>query len=86
MKQEHPYQDESTLVLEPVAHYLRDKGLATPALILLGIGRPLGFVAGQCLVLLQPLLPHQGWQAEIGRMAAALGDEAAWTRLENLLR
>ncbi|MDP9313395.1 MAG: hypothetical protein M3R24_21360 [Chloroflexota bacterium] len=86
MNQAPPPQREPTVSLEQVAHYLRDKGLATPALILLGIGRPLGLVAGQSLVLLQPLLPHQGWQAEIGRMAAALGDEAAWTRLENLLR
>ncbi len=86
MNQDQPPQHNPPLALEQVADYVRDKGLATPALILLGIGRPLGFAAGQCLVLLQPLLPHQGWQAEIGRMAAALGDEAAWTRLENLLR
>ena len=72
--------------LEQVAQYLREKGLATPALLLLGIGRPLGFVAGQCLVLLQPMLPRQRWQAQIGQMAAVLGDDAAWTRLENLLQ
>lgn len=69
-----------------IAAYLRRHGLATPALMLLTIGRPLGFIGGQCLSLLQPLVPQPEWQARIGRTASALEDEATWTRLENLLQ
>lgn len=86
MNADQPPELEAPVPLEQVAQYLRETGLATPALMLLGIGRPLGFVAGQCLVLLQPLLPRQRWQEQIGQMAATLGDDAAWTRLENLLQ
>ena len=86
MNLDQPSPTETNGRLEQVAAYLRETGLATPALMLLGIGRPLGFVAGQCLVLLQPLMPDDRWQAQIGQMAAALGDEAAWTHLENLLQ
>ncbi len=42
---------EAPVSLEEIAKYLRETGLATPVLMLLGIGRPLGVVAGQCLVL-----------------------------------
>ena len=65
---------------------LQDLGLATPTLMLLQILRPLGFVGSQCLTLLQPLAPVQQWQERIGQTAAALEDEATWTRLENLLQ
>jgi hypothetical protein len=71
--------------LEQTALYLRQHGLATPALFVLGIARPLGFVAGQCLTLLQPLAYGSGWQSRIGRMAADLEDDATWTRLQKLL-
>jgi hypothetical protein len=72
--------------LEHVAAAVRQRGLATPALMLLTIARPLGFVGAQCLSMVQPLIPQQEWQARIGRTASALEDEALWTRLENLLQ
>ncbi len=72
--------------LDHVAGFLRRQGLAAPALLILGIARPLGFVAGQCLALLQPLVLEPQWQTRIGQMATALEDEATWTRLENLLQ
>ncbi len=72
--------------LQPVAVYLRRHGLVTPALMLLQLARPLSFIGGQCLLLMQPIVPVQGWQAWIGQTARALEDEAAWTRLENLLQ
>lgn len=72
--------------LDQLAAFLRRQGLATPALFLLGVARPLGFVAGQCLTLLQPIVPETRWQARIGQMATDLEDEATWTRLENLLQ
>lgn len=72
--------------LQRIAAALRQHGLATPALMLLTIARPLGFVGGQCLSLVQPLFPQQEWQTRIGQTASALEDEATWTRLENLLQ
>lgn len=72
--------------LSRLAAYLRRHGLATPALMLLTLARPLGFFGGQCLSLVQPLIPQQEWQARIGQTASALEDEATWTRLENLLQ
>lgn len=72
--------------LERFAGYLRRNSLATPALMLLGIVRPLGFVGSQFLSLVQPLAPLPRWQDGIAQTAAALEDEATWTRLENLLR
>lgn len=68
-----------------LARFVRRQGLAAPALVLLGIARPLGFAAGQCLTLVQPVVPEPRWQARIGRMAAELEDEATWKRLEKLL-
>ncbi len=72
--------------LADVAAYLRRHGLATPALMLLQIGRPLRFIGGQCLLLVQPVVPVQQWQTRIGQTARAIEDEATWTRLENLLQ
>ena len=72
--------------LQRAATYLRRQGLATPALMLLQIARPLSFIGGQCLLVMQPAVPVQGWQAWIGRTAHALEDETTWTRLENLLQ
>jgi hypothetical protein len=72
--------------LQDLAASLRRYGLATPALMLLQIGRPLRFFGGQCLLLVQPVVPVQQWQTRIGQTARAIEDEATWTRLENLLQ
>jgi hypothetical protein len=77
-----PPQTDVWVVL---ARYLRRQGLAAPALLLLGIARPLGIAAAQCLALVQPAVPQPRWQTHIARMAADLEDEATWTRLEKLL-
>lgn len=81
-------QDSSSSAdtLEHIAALLRQQGLATPALFILGIARPLGFAAGHCLALVQHMVPEPRWQARIGQMATDLEDEATWTRLENLLQ
>jgi hypothetical protein len=83
----HESSDESQLhpQLEQMVLYLRQHGLATPTLFVLAIARPLGFVAGQCLTLLQPFAHDDGWQSRIGRMATELEDETTWTRLQKLL-
>ncbi len=85
MSREHPDDLQLAPYPEQIALYLRQHGLATPALFVLGIARPLGFVASQCLTLLQPFARDDGWQSRIGRMAADLEDEATWTRLQKLL-
>lgn len=81
-----PHDPASPDALHTIAAYLRRNGLATPALMLIQIARPLGFLGSQSLLLIQPLLPVQRWQAGIGQTARALEDEAAWTRLEKLLQ
>lgn len=72
--------------LDRLAESLRQRGLSAPAIMLLHLARPLGFVGGQCLMLLQPLAPVPEWQQRIGETAALLEDEATWMRLENLLQ
>jgi hypothetical protein len=72
-------------LLDMLAVSLRQRGLATPALMLLQLARPLGFFGGQCLLLVQPIVPVQG-QAGLARTARLLEDETTWTRLENLLQ
>lgn len=86
MSDKLPQDPASPDTLHAVAAYLRGKGLGTPALMLLQIARPLSFLGSQGLLLIQPLLPVQRWQAGIGQTARALEDEAAWTRLEKLLQ
>jgi hypothetical protein len=87
MPHEHtPNQSFSPELLERIAQYLQRTGLATPALLLLEIARPLGVFGSQCLTLLQPLAPEQRWQNQINQIAQAMEDDATWTRLENLLK
>jgi hypothetical protein len=81
-----PHDPASPDALHDLAAYLRRHGLATPALMLLQIARPLSFLGSQSLLLIQPILPVQRWQAGIGQTARALEDEATWTRLEKLLQ
>ncbi|MBV9786759.1 MAG: hypothetical protein JOZ51_01185 [Chloroflexi bacterium] len=81
-----PHDPTPPDALPTIAAYLRRHGLATPALMLLQIARPLSFLGSQSLLLIQPILPVHRWQAGIGQTARALEDEAAWTRLEKLLQ
>ncbi|HEY0605358.1 MAG TPA: hypothetical protein VGD58_20725 [Herpetosiphonaceae bacterium] len=86
MSNKLPHDPASLDALHEIAAYLRRNGLATPALMLLQIARPLSFLGSQSLLMIQPILPVQRLQAGIGQTARALEDEAAWTRLEKLLQ
>lgn len=79
-------EQPSTPWLDWLVVSLRQRGLSAPAIMLLQLGRPLGFVGGQCLMLLQPLAPVPEWQQRLGETAAVLEDEATWMRLEKLLQ
>ncbi len=81
-----PFDPYDSRTLTHIAAWLRQHGLATPALLLIGIARPLGIVGAQALSLLQPLVPGTVAQERIGRMASAIEDDATWTRLEKLLQ
>ncbi len=63
---------------------LRRRGLATPALLLLELSRPLGTFADQCLVGLAPLLPPPGQRAAQD-LAAVLGEPATGAAFAALL-
>jgi hypothetical protein len=64
-----------------VARLLRRYGLATPALIMIELGQPLGFVGEQILRGFGPLLPLGSWRAA----AAALAQEQSAATLLRLL-
>lgn len=81
-----PFDPHDSPTLKLIAVWLRRSGLATPALLLIGIARPLGILGGQVLALLQPIAPGPMAQERIGRMASAIEDDATWTRLEKLLQ
>jgi hypothetical protein len=83
---DEPFNPHDSQALERMAAWLRRSGFATPALLLIGIARPLGIVGGQFLSLLRPIVPGTGAQERIGRMASAIEDDATWTRLEKLLQ
>lgn len=86
MSDRSPPTSPPTDSLERLAAAVRRRGLTTPALMLLTVFRPLGFVGSHALLLVQPLAPDRQWQERIAQTAAALEDDATWTRLEKLLQ
>lgn len=81
-----PVPPRDSQALERIAGALRRSGFAVPALLLIGIARPLGVVVAELLSLLQPIAPGTHVQDRIGQMAGALEDDEVWTRLEKLLQ
>ena len=68
--------------VESSATWLQEAGLAGPAFLLLQGLRPLSFVGGQGLLLVQPLLPVERWRSTAGQLADILEDRS---RLDALL-
>jgi hypothetical protein len=64
-------QDQTEQILEPWARRLDGWGLASPAILVLEALKPFSFIAGQGLLLAEPLLGPR-----LGEMAALLGDRA----------
>ena len=69
-----------------LADELRRRGLATPALMLIDMATPLGFVGEQLLVALGPLLPSAAWRETATGLVATLRHEQSRDFLQHLLR
>ncbi|ABU58305.1 MULTISPECIES: hypothetical protein [Roseiflexus] len=67
--------------LEQLANALNQRGLATPARILLDILAPLGFIAGQITLFARPFVPGDRW----ARYIDALSDRQGWEQLRDIL-
>ncbi len=83
---EHSDSEASSTPLERAAAYLQQRGLAAPALLLLHLARPLGFLGSQLLLFIQPFGLHPTWDHHIEQTAAMLEDDATWERLDDLLK
>lgn len=68
-----------------LARLIAQRGLQTPALVALEVGRPLAFVAGQLLWVAQPALSLLWPRKEVGRVARLLETPDGWERLVQCL-
>ncbi len=67
--------------LEQLAHAIAQRGLATPARMLLDVLAPLGFLASQMTLFARPFVPGDRWT----RYVDALSDARGWEQLRNIL-
>lgn len=67
--------------LEHLAHAIAQRGLATPARMLLDVLAPLGFLASQMTLFARPFVPRDRWT----RYVDALSDARGWEQLRNIL-
>lgn len=73
-----PLDDE---LLDQLASAIEQRGLATPARILLDVIAPLGFLAGQITLFARPFVPGNRWRNYVD----ALSDAEGWERLRDIL-
>jgi hypothetical protein len=74
-------KEERERLLDEVAARIIRRGLATPAIFLLELNRPLSFVAGQSTHVLTPLLAPLFGLSRMEQVAALLEDRANIDRL-----
>ncbi|MCS6940054.1 MAG: hypothetical protein RMJ55_07910 [Roseiflexaceae bacterium] len=67
--------------LERLANAIAQRGLATPARIMLDIIAPLGFLASQVTLFARPFVPVSRWT----RYVEALSEEQGWKQLRDIL-
>lgn len=74
-------QNAEDTLIQDVAHHIRRLGVVSPALMLLELARPFGFIASQGLLVCQPVL---GWllpEPRVDAWASLLADRANIDRL-----
>mgnify|MGYP000922617902 FL=1 len=72
--------DDRAALVAALAQFIRERGLIAPATLLLELSKPLGFLGGQLLVMLGPLVstaPH----GRFDQFAALLEDRQAVEQL-----
>jgi len=66
---------------EQLLQWIRHRGLALPARVVLEVARPFSFIASQGLLLCQPLLSYFAQDAHIAAYADLLADRKSLDRL-----
>ena len=79
-----PGMEEEDHAVRELAYALQRHGLATPAIMLIGLLVPLAFVGEQALAMLAPLLPD-GWREGGHTLMSTLKDEHQRQVLQRLL-
>ncbi|MGQ9550164.1 MAG: hypothetical protein ACUVSY_16055 [Roseiflexus sp.] len=74
-------EEPCTKPIEQLAQAIMQRGLTTPARIMLDIVAPLGFLAGQVTLFVRPFVPGSRWTRTID----ALCDARGWRVLHDLL-
>jgi hypothetical protein len=69
-------QEQNQQLLDELAQQIGGWGLTLPAILFLQVTKPLSFVAGQCLLLCQPLLGFFSDSQRITGYADLLSDRA----------
>jgi hypothetical protein len=74
-------EEPHTEPIEQLARAIAQRGLTTPARIMLDIIAPLGFLASQATLFARPFIPENRWTHTID----ALCDARGWRMLHDLL-
>ena len=77
--------ETENLGIERLARRLRRRGFATPAMMMIDVLAPLGFVGEQMVVAFGPLLPTREWRQDVDGILVALRDQASRDLLHRLL-
>ena len=72
---------EDKALSQRLARQITQRGLQTPALVALEAGRPLAFLAGQLLWVVQPALSLLWSRQEVGRVARLFETPDGWEAL-----
>lgn len=71
--------------MERLARRLRGRGFATPAMMMIDMLAPLGFVGEQVAIAFGPLLPTPEWRQDVDGILVALRDQTSRDLLHRLL-
>ena len=74
-------QEQRLNAIRELAERVAQHRMATPARMFVDAVAPLGFMASQAALLIQPFFPHGRWRSYL----AALTDEQGWEALQRIL-
>jgi hypothetical protein len=74
-------EEQRLSAIQELAKQLEQRRFATPARMFLDVVVPLGFMASQVALLVQPFFPHGRWRLYV----TALTDEQGWEALQRIL-
>jgi hypothetical protein len=73
--------DQRQDTLKELATRLSERRLTTPARMMVDAVVPLGFLASQTALFIEPFFPHGRWRSYV----TALADEQGWEALQRIL-